>query len=189
MKDSFSLILIFVCFSFFRDVAFSQISFNVDSLKISNVIWICRGDMVIEDFAYGPHSHLVCSIKNNSTDTLFIHTKNVKMYLESRIKNYKHREINNIMPQSNDSMLVILPNSKQNIIGEIDLFCLYGKTTIGLNYRLVNFLPEITKMLKRACVILKVTDLHTLKAPIKNCYIENDFFIDQTFHQSIIGTD
>lgn len=54
-----------------------------------------------------------------------------------------------------------------------------------MNYRLVNFLPEIDTIVKYTDVVLEIDDLPKTATSFKNCFTEKPFFIDGTGKESI----
>lgn len=60
----------------------SQVSFAVDSLFVSDAIWLCQNDVVITHFAYGPIFDMKFSIKNDSNYTLYMSRESIHVYLK-----------------------------------------------------------------------------------------------------------
>lgn len=164
---------------------FSQIQFTVDSLKISKVMWISRSDEVIEDFAYGPHIHIVSSIKNVGDDTIVIKQDSISMTIDFNNKKYSSRQLF-ISQHQRDSILTILPDSILQIHSETSLFFMDGENVIQDNYLFVNFLSQISRLIKKAVVRINVGQANSYQDRIRNCFSDYPFFVDETFSRSII---
>lgn len=166
----------------------SQISFTIDSLNVSRVIWLCQNDVVIEDFAYGPHFNILFSVKNNGRDTIRLHFEDISIYVvEDSKRNNWQKEIYK-KDYGCDTTINIPPNSSNYFWGYVD-WNLTGEITTGLNYRLVNFLPNIEKILKETKIIIKTPDFDSISVPYRNCYTEKPFFVDGTGNESIYNAN
>lgn len=184
MKKKYFLLLFLLYIIHFE--GFSQISMTVDSLIVDDVVWMSRNNVWIEGFAYGPHMRFVCSIRNNSDDTIMIDIKNGVSFEFGSLKRY-HKRIN-VDQAYIDSILFIPSCSQVQIDGELYLFFLLdGEKTVGDNYTIVNFLPSITEMIKKSHVIIQLEHQTPLKAAIQNCFAGRNFFQDYTFNESIIS--
>ena len=84
MKKVFSslLIVLFVFGTINRGL--SQVTLTVDSLFVSEAMWLCQNDVVITHFAYGPHFNMCFSIKNTSKDTISVLSEKIHIYISSR---------------------------------------------------------------------------------------------------------
>lgn len=185
MKRVSEKIIIFVIFCFFSGKSFSQLSFSIDSLNISKVIWLCQNTVVIEDFAYGPRFDMQFSIRNCGQDTIRLHSKYIQIHLK-----YKHKWQKEIFTelQTLDSILLLAPDSTLFFEGYINLV-LTGKIMTGNNYRLVNFLPQIERIVKHSEIVLEVPGFNRISSVFKNCFTKKLFFIDGTDEESIYDID
>jgi len=190
MRRNFRYFLLYLMFCLFAGNGYSQITFSIDSLHISNVIWINPSNVWIEDFGYGPYIELSCTINNNGVDTLVLKPGDYLFYIESRIfyKKKSQPVITDLERYSMDTVLVIPPKSSKNIKGYAEPW-IDGETVFRMNYRFVNFLPAITKMVTKGRVVLKMKDGQTWKDTFHNCYIDKPFFIDGTDHSSIYNVE
>ncbi len=166
----------------------AQVSFELDSLKISHVTWICPNNVVITHFAYGPHLRMLFSIKNNGIDTITMRSKDFNICVESSQFEGVNCKETFIELQDVDSLIVIPPNSIFKFRGAIDLI-VSGEVTVGLNYRETDFLPFLTRMLKDATFIFTNSERQVFHAPVKNCYIAAPFFVDGTSDESIFSPE
>ena len=82
MKKDIKYFITILTFCTFAVKSYSQLSFSIDTLKISDVFWLCEKDVWIEDFAYGPCFNMLFSIKNDGHDTVAIRYDVIKLYLE-----------------------------------------------------------------------------------------------------------
>lgn len=184
MRKNFSFFLTTMVLFCSTGKVFSQISFSIDTLKISNVVWMCRDDVVIEDFAYGPHFDMLFSLNNNSKDTLLIHSNNLHIYINWEVDNLRKEIISQF--QSKDSMIIIKPDSSIRFWGYYD-FVLTGEITRELNYRMVSFLPQINRILKHTMVTFETPYFNNVWTRFKNCFINKPFLLtEQTMNQFII---
>lgn len=111
MKKNFKYSIAILIFCMFADKSYSQLIFSIDTLKISDVFWLCEKNVWIEDFAYGPCFDMFFSIKNNEKDTLRIHSDTFKLHLEyGKKKARKMKEIILNFPET-DTILIIPPNT------------------------------------------------------------------------------
>lgn len=182
MKRDFKYVLIAILFAF-SGKAHSQLCFSVDTLKIGDVLWICQNDVWIEDFAYGPRFDMLFSIKNNGKDTVLIHTNTANLYLEYGDAHTKKKNISNF--QEGNTTIIILPDSTYRFWGQVYFYDMEGEMTTGLNYRFVNFLPEIDMIVENAEIVLEIYGSKSTKTSFQNCFTENHFFHDGTYHESI----
>ena len=166
----------------------SQISFSIDSLNVSRVIWLCQNDVVIEDFAYGPHFNILFSVKNNGKDTIRIHYEDLSIYIAKDSKRDGWKKVLYNTDIVGDTIINIPPYSSNFFRGYVD-WNLTGEITTGLNYRLVNFLPNIEKILKETKIIIKIPDFDNISVPYRNCYTEKPFFVDGTGNESIYNAN
>lgn len=161
-----------------------QITLSVDSLIVNDVVWLSRNDVWIEDFAYGPHLRFVCSITNNSGETIVIDLKKGVSFEFGLRKHYRKRIF--VDDSSNDSTLTVPSGSRVQIDGNIDAFFLDGKKIVGDNYRIVTFLPSITKIIKKSHVVIQVENSAPLKAALRNCFVGGSFFRIDTISEPIL---
>lgn len=181
-KIRFIVVIVILCIS---NITHSQISFELDSLKISHVTWICQSNVVITHFAYGPHLRMVFSMKNNGVDTIIVGVRDLHVCINSQaFEGGECKET--FLELHTDSLLVIPPNTKVKIRGSNDLVET-GEVIEDLNYRMTTFMPFITQMLKDATFILTISGHQVYTAPIRNCYIGSPFFVDGTFNESIFS--
>lgn len=166
----------------------AQVSFELDSLKISHVAWICPNNVLITHFAYGPHLSMLFSINNSGADTITMRTKDFDILVESRRFEGVNRKEVFLELQNTDSLIVIPPNSTFRFRGSIDLV-VTGDVTVDLNYRRTDFLPFLSQMIKDARFILTISERQVFHAPVKNCYIAAPFFVDGTSGESIFSTE
>lgn len=185
MKKVFSslLIVLFVFGTINRGL--SQVTLTVDSLFVSEAMWLCQKDVVITHFAYGPHFNMCFSIKNTSKDTISVPVEKKHMNIS-----YKHRRVRwkkeTVIDLIKDSTLLIYPNSTISIRGH-NYIVMDGEVTTGLNYRFVNFLPEIEKIISHSVVVLEIDGIGKATSIFKNCFTRTPFFVDGTSHESIHG--
>lgn len=185
MKKVFSslLIVLFVFGTINRGL--SQVTLTVDSLFVSEAMWLCQNDVVITHFAYGPHFNMCFSIKNTSKDTISVPAEKIHMNIS-----YKHRRVRwkkeTVIDLIKDSTLLIYPNSTISIRGH-NFIMMDGVVSTGLNYRLVNFLPEIEKIINHSVVVLEIDGIGRATGIFKNCFTKTPFFVDGTFNESIHG--
>lgn len=185
MKKVFKYLIAFLTFCMFADKSYSQLDFSIDTLKISDVFWLCEKNVWIEDFAYGPCFDMLFSIKNNEKDTLKISYNTFKLHLEyGKKKSRKKKEITLNLPE-NDTLLIIPPNTAVCFGGQAYFYDMDGTITTGMNYRFVNFLPDIEKIIANTEAIIEISGLKTIKASFKNCFTEKTLFHDGTFKESI----
>lgn len=169
----------------FADKSYSQLIFSIDTLKISDVFWLCEKNVWIEDFAYGPCFDMFFSIKNNEKDTLRIHSDTFKLHLEyGKKKARKMKEIILNFPET-DTILIIPPNTAVYFWGRAFFYDMDGDITTGMNYRFVNFLPDIEKIMANTEAIIEISGFKAMKASFKNCFTEKTLFHDGTFNESI----
>lgn len=182
IRNIISVVILCLCVN----ITQAQVSFELDSLKISHVAWICPNNVVITNFAYGPHLRMHFSIKNNGTDTISIRTKDLNICVESSQFEGVNCKETFVELQNVDSLIIIPPNSTFNFRGTNDLV-VTGEVTVGLNYRKTDFLPFLTRLLKDATFVLTISEHQIFHAPVKNCYIAAPFFVDGTFNESIFS--
>lgn len=183
MKNKLLLLLLLSAFVPMKVSA--QISLTVDSLIVEKVLWISRNDIWIEDFAYGPHLRFVCSVTNNTEDTIVINL-NEALSLESDTRKKLNRRIY-VDYTDNDSTLSIPSRCRAQIEGDIDAwFCLDNKRTVRDNYLIVDFMPGISKLVRKSHVVIRPENQSPLKATMRNCFVGRDFFKDGTFNEPII---
>ncbi len=166
----------------------AQVSFELDSLKISHVTWMCPNNVVITHFAYGPHLRMLFSIKNNGTDTITLRTKDLNVCIESSQFEGVNCKETFVELQDVDSLIVIPPNSAFKFRGANDLV-VAGEETVDLNYRKTDFLPFLTRMLKDAAFVLTISEQQIFRATVRNCYVAAPFFVDGTFNESIFSPE
>lgn len=188
MKRGIKFLLFLFFFAGSTETTFSQITFSVDSLKISKVLWLCQNDVVIEDFAYGPHFKMMFSIKNTSQEVVCIPSSLVNIQIRRIPKQRKRRHEVFPLFQACDSIIVLNPNCSVSFWGYTD-WNLTGDIIAGNNYRLVCFIRQIEKILQKSKVILDIQGLYKEKATFKNCYSEKNFFIDGTAKESIYNVE
>lgn len=190
MKKKFRHLLLYIVLCLFAVNSYSQITFSIDSLHISNVIWISPSNICIEDFGYGPHIEVLCVITNNDVDTLVLRPGDFHIYIESRVFHRKKRRvvITEFEYYSIDTPLVIPPKLSKYLKGYAEP-CIKGEAIFRMNYRFVNFLPTITKLVTTGKVVLELSNGHTWKDSFHNCFIEKSFFIDGTNHSSIYNVE
>lgn len=186
MKKVYKYILFLFFFSITKSV-FSQLSFSVDSLHVSNVLWLCQNDVVITHFAYGPNFDMRFSIKNSWNDTISIPWEKIHVYISYTYKKKRWQKETITEIKTTDSILVLYPNSTISFSG-YNFLVLDGVTTTGLNYRLVNFLPEIDNIVKYSKLILEIEGMGKTITSFKNCFTDKAFFIDGTHHESIFDS-
>lgn len=182
MKNKFLVLLFLSVFVPFN--ASSQVSLSVDSLIVDDVVWISRRDVWIEDFAYGPKLSFVCSLTNNSDDTILVDIKNgVTFEFDSR-KHY-HKKIW-VDYTGNDTVISIPSYSQVQINGHLYVyFLLKGKNIVRDNYMVVNYLPSMSKLIKKSHVAIRTGSQRSLIAAIQNCFVGRNFFRDYTLDESI----
>lgn len=182
MKIKLFVLLLFA--SIFPLKVSCQITLSVDSLIVNDVLWLSRNDVWIEDFAYGPHLRFVCSITNNSDETIVVDLeKGVSFEFGSR-KHYRKKIF--VDYSSDDSTLAVPSGSRVQINGDIAAFFLDGKRIVGDNYQIVNFLPSITKTIKKSHVVIQVENHAPLKAALQNCFVGGNFLRIDTISEPIL---
>ena len=183
MKKQLALLLALTAFCSLRAIA--QIAMTVDSLTLDETVWISRNDVVIEDFAYGPCLRLVCSVANNTDDTVVIDIKN-KVSFEFG----KHKRVSKwveVPGAFRDFTLSVLPHTQVCLRGSCWLYaCLDKEEVRDEKYRVVSFLPAVTKVLNDARVVIGIEGSEPISAPVTNCFIGKSFFVEQTFGESIM---
>lgn len=185
MKKTRSIIFV-VILCICVNITQAQVSFELDSLKISHVTWICPNNVLITHFAEGPHLRMLFSIKNNGTDTITMQSKDLNICVKSNQFEGVNCKETFVELQDVDSLIVIPPNSMFKFRGANDLV-VAGEVSVDLNYRKTDFLPFLTRMLKDATFILTISERQIFHAPIKNCYIAAPFFVDGTSNESILS--
>ena len=183
MKQKNKNIILFALIACIVGKASSQVTFTVDSLQISEVLWICEDNVVISHFADGPTVTIVCTLTNDSKDTLTIHQKDINVHLNSKSSG---REITFYNDDIIDSQYVILPDTSIRLIYERKFFLSEANITSVMNCRLYNFLPFIEKLIKKAEVNIQIEGIGTFTAPINNCFTKNPFCINGAFESIFI---
>lgn len=184
MKEVSKYLIILLFFCSITKPVLSQLSFSVDSLHVRNVLWLCKNDVVISHFAYGPYFDMHFSIKNDSDDTIFLNWEKTHIYIRYSYKRDRRKNETVLELKTTDSIVVLFPNSSLHFYGN-NFLVLDGEITMGLNYRLVNFLPEIGKIIKHSNVVLEIDGMNKTITTFKNCYVGEPFFIDGTDEESI----
>lgn len=185
MKKDIKYFITILTFCIFAVKSYSQLSFSIDTLKISDVFWLCEKNVWIEDFAYGPCFNMFFSIKNDGHDTVSIRYDVIKLYLEyGRKMSRKKKEPILNFPET-ETILIIPPNSSVDFWGQVFFYEMNGEISTEMNYRFVNFLPDITKIIESAKVVIAIPGFEIMKASFKNCFTGNTFFHDGTFRESI----
>ena len=170
----------------------AQIVFSAEKLTINEVTWICQDNVVVEDFATGPRFDMIFSISNIGADTLRIPRREIKITMHSTFKHIEksishHKSLFEILFNTSDTLIMLPPNSKSEFSGWVRLNMIdYGETSINLNYRKVDFMSCIASMLKSTTFIIELPGNTTIEAPVKNCHIGRNFFVDKTYGDSII---
>ena len=185
MKKVFKYFITILTFCIFAVKSYSQLSFSIDTLKISDVFWLCEKDVWIEDFAYGPCFNMLFSIKNDGDDTVAIRYDDIKLFLEyGRKMSRKKKEPILNFPET-ETILIIPPNSSVDFWGQAFFYEMDGEISIEMNYKFVNFLPDITRIIESAKVIIAIPGFEIMKASFKNCFTEKTLFRDGTLRESI----
>lgn len=183
MKTRYSFLILMLLFCSSIQNSHSQVTLSVDSLFVSEAMWLCQNDVVITHFAYGPVFNMCFSIKNTSKDTISVPVEKIHMNIS-----YKHRRVRwkkeTVIDLIKDSTLLIYPNSTISIRGH-NLILMNGVVSTGLNYRFVNFLPEIEKIIQYSKVVLEIDGIGDAETTFNNCFTAEPFFIDGTSHESI----
>ena len=60
-----------------------------------------------------------------------------------------------------------------------------GEISTEMNYRFVNYLPDITKIIESVTAIIAIPGFEIMKASFKNCFTEKTLFRDGTLRESI----
>lgn len=185
---SFSKILFFLFLCCPSLNVYPQLSFSVDSLKISEVLWLCQNDAVLTHFAYGPCFNMSFSIKNNSNDTILIAKNDIKVFIEKKRRYKQEKKEVTIYFVKSDSILVLNPFTTVYFYGFYRCV-MEQETTTGNNYRLVNFLPQIEDMLKSTILVLEIPNHEKITTIFKNCFTAKPFFVDGTTKETIYNVD
>ncbi len=185
MKKDIKYLITILIFCIFAVKSYSQLGFSIDTLKISDVFWLCEKDVWIEDFAYGPCFNMLFSIKNNGQDTVSIRYDDIKLYLEYGRKMSRKRKEPILNFQETETLLIIPPNSSADFWGQAFFYEMIGEISTEMNYRFVNYLPDITKIIESATAIIAIPGFEIMKASFKNCFTEKTLFRDGTLRESI----
>lgn len=185
MKKDIKYLITILTFCIFAVKSYSQLGFSIDTLKISDVFWLCEKDVWIEDFAYGPCFNMLFSIKNNGQDTVSIRYDDIKLYLEYGRKMSRKRKEPILYFQETETLLIIPPNSSADFWGQAFFYEMIGEISTEMNYRFVNYLPDITKIIESATAIIAIPGFEIMKASFKNCFTEKTLFRDGTLRESI----
>lgn len=161
-----------------------QITLSVDSLIVNDILWLSRNDVWIEDFALGPHLRFVCSITNNTDETIVVDLKKGVSFEFGTRKRYRKKIF--VDYSGGDSTLAVPSGSQVQIDGDIDAFFLDGKIIKGDNYRIVTFLPSITKIIRKSHVVIQVENSAPIKAALRNCFVGESFFRIDTISEPIL---
>ena len=184
MKKHIKYIAAIVMYCIYAEASHSQLTFSIDTLKISDVFWLSERNVWIEDFAYGPCFKMLFSIKNNGNSTVKIRTDDFNLHIEYG-KAMKKKKEPVLDFQKADSVLFIPPDSTVVFRGQVFFWDMKGEITTEMNYRFVNFLPDITRVVENAKAIIVIPGFEIMKASFKNCYMEKTLFHDGTFYESI----
>ena len=87
--------------------------------------------------------------------------------------------------QETETILIIPPDSSADFWGQVFFYEMVGEISTEMNYRFVNFLPDITRVIESAKVIIAIPGFEIMKASFKNCFTGKALFHDGTFHESI----
>lgn len=185
MKNCFRITTTFLVLCLFAKNSYSQAVFSIDSLKISDVFWLCQKDVWIEGFAYGPCLKMLFSIKNNGNDTIKINSDAIKLHLEYGCKIARRTKNIIVYFSESDTMLVIPPDSTIVFWGQTFFYGIDGDITTDMNYKFVNFLPSITKIIANAKAIIAIPGFNKMEESFKNCFTDKYLFHDGTFRESI----
>ncbi len=184
MKTRYSFLILMLLFCSSIQNSHSQVTLSVDSLHIKEVIWLCQDDVWIEDFAYGPRLKMCFSMKNISNDTISVPIDNIHISISYKYKRERWKKNIILDFKTHDSTLVLYPNS--TVYFEGNFFTLLpGEITTGTNYRLVNFLPVLDKIIHYSKVVLEIDGIGDAETTFNNCFTAKPFFIDGTSHESI----
>lgn len=185
MKSSFKFIIVLFVLCFFTGKSYCQLSFSIDTLKIRDVFWLCEKDVWIEDFAYGPCLNILFSLKNNGNDTIKICSSDIKLHLEYGRKLARKKKEPLLNFRESDTILVIPPDSSIVFWGQSFFYDIDGDITTDFNYRFVNFLPSITKLIETSKATIIIPGFNKMNASFKNCFTDKQLFHDGTFNESI----